>query len=461
MAGKMTMKQGLMALLVALALGLVVWVPPGLTAGQAQVLGAVMVTLGLWGTGLVPNYLASLIFFSVVLVAGIAPPERVFAGFSSAAVWLIVSGFVIGSAISVSGLGARLAGALGPLLGGSYLALVGGLTVVAMLLGFVMPSSVGRAVVLMPIGMALAARAGFGPGSNGRVGVAVALSIACNMPSFAILTANIPNMVLAGSAETIQGVHLGYAAYLALHYPVLGVVKSALTVGLVLWLYPARAAHPEAEPQAAAAQDRGAQARVAGILLVTLGFWVTDSLHGINPAWIGLAAATLLLLPGVGVVPPAGFKAGVDFGLLLFVTGALALGALVNSSGLGAVIGRGLEALLPLAPGRDAINFLSLSLLSVATSLFTTAPGLPTVLTPLGAELARATGFDLPAVLMTQVVGFSTVLLPYQVAPLVVAMQLSGEGLGRLTRVVLVLAAVTVIVLLPLDYLWWRLLGWI
>ena len=52
----------------------------------------------------------------------------------------------------------------------------GGISVAASLLGFVMPSSVGRAVVMVPIGMALADRVGFRPGSNGRIGVAAALA---------------------------------------------------------------------------------------------------------------------------------------------------------------------------------------------------------------------------------------------------------------------------------------------
>ena len=455
-------KLGLVASLVVVALGLALLPPVGLTAQQARILAVVLVTLGFWASGLVPNYYASLILFAVVLVFGLASADLVFAGFGSTAVWLIISGFVIGAAISASGLGAVLARVLGPLLDGSYARLIFGLTLVAMLLGFIMPSSVGRAVVLVPIGMALAARAGFAPGSNGRIGIAVVLAIACNMPSFAILPANIPNMVLSGAAETIYGAHFGYTAYLWLHYPVLGVVKSALTAWMVLRMFPAEVAPHVVEPAAALAPaNRSAQVRVAAVLLVTLGLWMTDWVHGVNAAWVGLAAAVVLLSPGFGVVSTAAFKAAVDFGLLLFVAGALAVGALVNSSGLGALIGQGLQSILPLHPGGTAVNFASLSLMSMLTGLVTTVPSVPSVLTPMAQDLAAASGFSLQAVLMTQVVGFSTVLLPYQVAPLVVAMQLSGEKLGALARVLWRLAVVTLVVLLPLDYLWWRVLGWI
>ena len=102
-------KHILTALVALLALGMAVMPPPGLEADQARILGIVLVTLVLWGTSLVPGYLPSLIFFAVLLVFGLAPPDLVFAGFESTAVWLIVSGFVIGAAISISGLGAMLA----------------------------------------------------------------------------------------------------------------------------------------------------------------------------------------------------------------------------------------------------------------------------------------------------------------------------------------------------------------
>jgi di/tricarboxylate transporter len=438
-----------------------------LTARSAAV---VLITLALWSTGALPPFLTSLIFFGLVLIFGLARPDLVFSGFCSAAVWLIVSGFIIGAAITTSGLGQRMASVLAPLLAASYPRMIAGLTLASAALGFVMPSSVGRAVVLVPVGMALADRMGFGKGSNGRIGIAATLAMACNMPSFAILPANIPNMILAGAGETLHGASFGYTEYLLLHFPILGILKSVLMVGLVLMMFPARI-HPQeaiagkSTPTPAAGEDKpadaGAQRRVALILLATLALWMTDKLHGINPAWIGIATAVILLMPRIGVIAPKSFNTSVDFGMLLFVAAALGLGALVNASGLGQVVGHVLEKVLPLSPGRDALNFLSLSAMSTLTGIVTTIPGVPTVLTPMAPDLATASGFSLPAVLMTQVIGFSTVLFPYQVGPLIVAMQLSGEKLGHLLKITLPLALITFVVLVPLDYLWWRLLGWL
>ncbi len=426
----------------------------------------ILLTLVLWSTGIIPPFLTALIFFILLLIFKIADPSLIFSGFGSAAVWLIISGFVIGSAITISGLGQRLAASLQPLLGGSYFRMIAGLTIVAMLFGFIMPSSVGRSVVLVPIGMALADQVGLSKGSKGRIGIAVTLAMACNMPSFAILTSNIPNMILSGAAETIYHTSIHYTDYLFLHFPVLGILKSVLLIGLVNLLFAEqiKTNNEIPEPSTASSEtqfDHAAQCRVGLILCLTLVLWMTDSLHHINPAWVGMISAVVLLLPSIGVIAPKSFNASVDFGMVLFVAAALGLGAVVNATGLGAVVANHLESLLPLRPGHVGVNFFSLSLMSTLTGIITTIPGVPTVLTPMAQDLATASGLSLQSVIMTQVIGFSTVIFPYQVGPLIVAMQLSGESLSQLLKVTFPLAFITFVLLVPIDYFWWHLLGWL
>jgi|GEM_PF-5837443 len=51
-----------------------------------------------------------------------------------------------------------------------------------------------------------------------------------------------------------------------------------------------------------------------------------------------------------------------------------------------------------------------------------------------------------------------SVLFPYQVGPLLVAMGLAGESTRSLLKVTLALFAVSLLALIPPDFLWWRLL---
>ncbi|SNY50369.1 Di- and tricarboxylate transporter [Pseudooceanicola antarcticus] len=460
--GMRYLKEALVGLVALLALALVLAGVPGLTALQAQTLAAVLVTLSLWGTALVPGYAASLLFLTVVIIAGLAAPAEAFSGFSSQAMWLVISGFTIGEAIRSVGLGTRLAEGLGPRLSHSYPALLGGLMGLCIVLSFLMPSSVGRAVVMVPVGMALADRLGFGRGSNGRIGIALIIAFGTHMPGFGVLPGNIPNLVLAGAAERLYDVRLAYASYLALHFPVLGLVKAPVIVWLVLRFFPARI-EPGATPEldTSVRSDPARQRWLVLLLVATLGLWLTDTLHGISPAWIGMAASCIILMPRIGFLDGPAFKQAMDFGTLLFIAGALSLGVVVTESGLGPVMAHWLTGILPLAQGHDFANFASLVGLGAVTGIFTTIPGVPAVLTVLAGELSELTGLPLDAVIMTQVIGFSTVFFPYQAPPLLVAMGLSGESVKPLLKILLALAAVSLLVLTPLAFFWWQLLGWI
>jgi hypothetical protein len=57
--------------------------------------------------------------------------------------------------------------------------------------------------------------------------------------------------------------------------------------------------------------------RLAWLLAVVLTLWVTESWHGVGPAWTGLAAAVITLLPRVGFISGEEFSSGVNMHLYL------------------------------------------------------------------------------------------------------------------------------------------------
>jgi len=70
-----------------------------------------------------------------------------------------------------------------------------------------------------------------------------------------------------------------------------------------------------------------------------------------------------------------------------------------------------------------------------------------------------ATGISLGAVLMTEILGFSTTLMPYQGPPLVVLLSMCSAKVFDLVRLNLSVAAVMLILGFPLSFLWWRAIG--
>lgn len=129
-------------------------------------------------------------------------------------------------------------------------------------------------------------------------------------------------------------------------------------------------------------------------------------------------------------------------------------------TGLSHALGRALLDVIRLEPGNDAVNFGILSLLATLAGLITTNPSQPALLAPLAEAFAQAAGWPIKAALMTMAVGYSTLILPYQVPPVLLGLQLANLRLRTTLRLTVPLALVSIFVLLPVDYLWWRLIGY-
>jgi anion transporter len=423
------------------------------------VAGLVAVTILLWATRRLPEYLTALLFFAVAMILHVAPASLIFSGFTSAAFWLVISGYVIGIAIRKTGLASRFARVLAVHLSRSYPQMVAGIVGLTYMLAFVMPSNMGRIALLMPIVLALADRVGFREKRPGRIGLSLAVGFGTFQLSASILPANVPNLVMAGSIDTTYGLQLSYLPYLILHAPVLGILKGAALCACVVWLFPDKVEKSiEVEPTRPLSPE---EKRLGVLLLMTLGLWLTDSLHGVSPAWVGLVAACLCLLPRVGFVSSDEFGQEVNHRTAVYVAAILGLAALVGQSGLGTFIGNELLAIAPLDPSSPFSSYALIVGFSTLLNFVVTANGVPALFTPLAQSLATASGLPLLSVLMIQVIGFSTPLLPYQASPIVLAIEMGRIPFMAALRLSLALALITFVVLVPINYGWFVFLGWL
>ncbi|MGE4219601.1 MAG: SLC13 family permease, partial [Alphaproteobacteria bacterium] len=250
---------------------------------------------------------------------------------------------------------------------------------------------------------------------------------------------------------------LHYGPFIALHMPVLGLGSLAVTVGMALLLFRDRL-QPRATDEAAAPFTADAR-RLSILLLLTLILWATDSLHGIAPAWVGLGAALLMILPGIALVPADALRKDMDYGPWLFVAGAISLGAIVEHSGLGGQLSHVVLRAADFHPGDNALNFAKILAINTAVANVIAVSGAPAVLTPLAADIAQATGWPLLSVLMTQVIANAAILLPYQGPSVLVGITLARIPYADAVRFCLLYSLSYFLLIVPLQFLWWNFLG--
>jgi len=427
------------------------------TPGVMPAAGVVLFAVAHWALGVLPQHITALLLFLISVVLEISPPNVVFSGFHASATWLVFGGFVISLAAQRSGLATRIVRALVTHLPPRYLAMAGGLAVAGLALSFIMPAASGRAVLMAPLAVALADRLGFAENTRARFGLVLAAGWGATIPAFGILPSNVVNMAFVGATESIFDIGFTYFEYTLLNLPVLGFVGVAVVIVLISILFGA-----EPKPQGGKEMQTSWTAperRLMFIMLLALAFWVTDSLHGISPAWVALAAALLCVTPGIGVVPAAAMNKEISYGAWLFVAGVIAVGAIANNTGLGGAIGEWLLAHVPLTKDGGIVTFYEIYAISAAVGMVTTHPAAPPIVTSFSDAIAQATGWPLKSVLLAQVPSWMIYPFPHEAPPVAITMALGGVPMREGFRLLCVYFVVGLIIVLPLQYFWGRMLG--
>ncbi len=169
-----------------------------------------------------------------------------------------------------------------------------------------MSSNMGRIALLMPIVAAMAKRAGIPDGS--RAGLAGAGGRVWHLPALGHYFAR----QRAQPGDERRG------GRLIRHPPELCSVSAAAHPGAGYSQRPdsdwpdllAVPGNPKPAKDLAPSEPMGRDEQLARLLAVVLTMWVTESWHGVGPAWTGLAASVVVMLPRIGFITGEEFSAG-------------------------------------------------------------------------------------------------------------------------------------------------------
>ncbi len=310
---------------------------------------------------------------SVVLLAGLggADQEALYSSLSSDVVWLMIGAFVLGGAVQTCGLAARLtrvAAGRDTTVGGVFWRV----TVLLLPLSLLIPSTSGRAAVMLPVFRSLS-RA-----SNDR---AVTRALSLLIPTV-ILVSTISTLVGAGShlvandlLEQVSGQRLSFARW-ALYGVPFGVMASLLACWVIQRLFlraPTRSR--------ALVLDRGERTPFSGterrtllVVAVMVSLWATESAHGVEIAFVAVVGAIVLTMPSVGVMSWKDGVKAVSWNLVVFVGAALVLGEALIATGAAEWIIEGLFAVSGIAEADSPFLILvTLALLTLTSHVYMTS----------------------------------------------------------------------------------------
>ena len=446
----------------------------GLTAGAALVAYGVALgeagtiwkasglgcaAIALFATRAIPEIVTAFGIFLAALSLGIVPRETVFSGFVSEGFWLLVSGIILGAAITATGLASRISGRLITVTGPSYPRAIMVIAGAGMALGVLIPSTMPRIIIMIPIAAAMAEHLRLGPDSRGTVGLIATATTATLLPTYTILTANLPTIVQVGAMEQLYDVRSTYSGYLLQQLPV-NILRFALLVLLMVG-FTRETIETVQTDDADQKAVRPEQRRLLIVLGAAICLWMTDFVHGIPPAWVALTAAAIVIWPLFGMLKPTAMKEQIDLSPAIFFASIVTVVAVARGADLDEMLADVIIGALPLNPEGGLSSFYAVYGFSLVLSHLTTAPAAPAVLVPFAQPLADATGYSLEVISMTQIIGISTPAIPYQAPPLIVAMSISKVPNVVYLRLCLWLALAVTIVGVPLMYLWWQLIGFI
>jgi solute carrier family 13 (sodium-dependent dicarboxylate transporter), member 2/3/5 len=347
-------------------------------------------------------------------------------------IWLLVAAFVISAALRASGLLELLVAAVLSRLR-TVRALLLGLTGVIAATALVIPSTTGRAALMLPVFGALAERVG-----NDRTVRALALLF----PTVILLSAGgsligagahivaVDFMVRAGNAPVD---YLGWAA-MALPFALLSCLLAAIAILLVFLTPQEASARLQAAPTRIG-RPTWQQVSVASVVLLTVALWATAPLHGCSLALVALIGAAALLLPGIAPITAAAAFKTVDAELIVFLAMTLVMAEALSQSGADKWLAQSIVAAVPASIGHSTPVVVALvALISLLAHLvIVSRTARATVLIPALALPLAGLGHDPKLLILVTVLGtgFSQTLPASAKAVAIFAM--SGSPSGRRT----------------------------
>lgn len=405
-------------LLAALVTGLFTGLPPPADLSPAAWLGlavlAVFVPVLVFEV--VPDYVAALLLAAAWVMLGVVPARVAFGGYATGTWLLVLAVLGLGAAVARCGLLYRVALLALTHLPATHMAQ--GLALATLGIGFTpaMPNATARTAMAAPLAVGMADALGYPPRSAARAGLALAALFGFGQLATLFLTGSSTGLLVHGLLPPDVREQFTWSAWLLAALP-LHLVVLLFGLGAALIVYRPRAARAVV-PERVALQWRllGPLSRderiTLAVLALVLGGFLTQPLHHVDPAWVGLLGFCTLL--ATGALDQATLRGGVNWSFLLYLGVLIAVGDVFVQLGLDAWFARQLAALLTPLAGSVTQFVLALALACFALSFVLRWQVAAVLVTLVLGPVAAALGISPWVVGIVALTATNVWFLPYQ-----------------------------------------------
>lgn len=320
------LRAAIVALIVLLAIefGL-----PDIAAPARRALQIFSLAIICWTMTALDDVFVALLAAVLMALLVVGSPDELFSALGDNLVWLLVASFIFAAAFRASGLADTIVRRVASL-AGSVRGLFHALAAVMLASAFVIPSTSGRAALMLPVFATIAPTL-----ESKRMRVAFALLF----PTVILLSA-IGSLVGAGAhiaavelLNQVRNRSISFAEWTLYCLP-LAIVSVVLAVEAILRIFMTDAeARSRIQPIADAKTETAVLTQpVLWIAIAVLSGWLTKPLHGLDETLVAIIGALAITAPGIGPVRFRDALKEVEWGLLVFLATTVFLAkALVSS----------------------------------------------------------------------------------------------------------------------------------
>lgn len=394
-----------LAILVFLILVLIP-APEGLEPQAQKAIAIFSSALVLWVSGSLPIYLTSMIAIIMLSLSGTAEEKTAFGTLGFDVIWLMVSAFILTSAMIKSNLARRFALWMVTKFGQTPKKTLLVLIFINFALAFFVPSTTARATLMVPICLILLEIYKATPGKSNFGKLMMLQGVQADaIATSGVMTATAANIIAVGFINEQAGGSIGYMDWLAASMPT-AIITMLLTFFVGLKLFSIKG---ESDFEGAMSKLKEElkklgtltvdEKKAMAIFLITVLLWATEDYHKalfgfeISVYMTAVIAGVLCLLPRVGLLTWK--EANIKWDLMIFAAGAYAVGnALEKSKGAEWMINKVVYGL-----GLEQMNHMLVYIVVIFISMyshliFTSKTVRTTILIPAFIALAKTLGMD-------------------------------------------------------------------